>query len=360
MDCYDQLINLLNQALNLPMDRPACYPAGTEEWVEVLKAANEQSVLPLVVSLFDVVPEEFCPKGKPIISHYIHSERLVEKSEKRHLRMRRLALLFQSHGLDVMFLKGWTLSCRYPKPELRYFSDIDYYLFGRSKEGDAILQKRGLEVSPYYHHHTQATWDGILLENHFDFLDRENHACNRMLDDALKALAESEGHSLPLDLGDPSIGNAYRMTPTMEAIFLMRHMSAHFVSAGIELRQLYDWVLLLHQDGSRIDWPYVDDMFEKSGMMPFAHMISWIIKEKLHVCLPEYISATDGDLTERIWRDTIYPSGRDKYRKGTVRYYLREAEVFLQNRWKHRLVYPKESYFGLMLNMLRLKFKLGR
>ena len=360
MDCFDQLVPLLNLALKLPTDSPVDYPAGQDQWVRVLEAANEQGVLPLVVSLFYGIPESYRPKGKPIVPHYVHSERLVAKSEKRHRKMQRLALLFQENGLDLMFLKGWTLSCRYPVPELRVFSDIDYYLYGHSREGEAVLTENGITVNPYYHHHTQATWGGILLENHYDFLDRENHVCNRMLDDALKALAESEGHSLPLDLGDPAIRNAYRMTPTMEAIFLMRHMSGHFVAAEMTLRQLYDWVLLLSQDGSKVGWELVNDLFEKSGMMRFARMVSWIVKERMHVCLPEYIPATEEDLAERIWKDTIYPSGKDKYRKGTVRYYLREAEVFLQNRWKHRIVYPGESYFGLMLNMLRLKFKLGR
>ena len=360
MDRFDQLAGLLNFALKLPADAPVGYPAGQEEWVQVLDAANEQGMLPLVVSLFDVVPEDFRPKGKPIIPHYVSSERLVEKSKRRHRRMQSLAQLFQTHGLDVMFLKGWTLSCRYPAPELRVFSDIDYYLYGHSKAGEAILTENGFKVSPYYHHHTQSTWKGILLENHYDFLDRENHACNRMLDDALKSLAETEGRSMPLDLGDPSIRNAYRMTPTMEAIFLMRHMSGHFVASGMDFRQLYDWVLLLHQDGSKVDWTRVNDLFEKSGMMRFAQIVSWIIGEKLHVRLPEYIPAADGDLAERVWMDTIHPSGRDTYRKGTLKYYFREAKIFLQNRWKHRLIYPDESFYGLMLNMLRLKIKLGK
>ena len=365
MDRFALLTGLVNEALGVPTDRKVVYPSGVEQWVEVLDVAKVHRLLPLVVSLFEQVPEESRPKGKPVVGSYVMAEQMVGKSEDRLKKLKKLTLLFQDHDLDVMFLKGWTLAVRYPNPLLRVYSDIDYYLFGRSKEGEKVLtEELGLKSSPYYHHHTQAAWKGMLLENHYDFLDLENHACNRMLDDALKSLAESDGHSWPLDLGDAAIRNAYRMTPTMEAVFLMRHMSGHFVASGMELRQLYDWVLLLHQDGDKVDWPMVKDLYEKSGMIRFARMVSRIVRQKLCVNLPDYLGGLDGQedqmLVERIWEDTIHPTGQDKYRKGTLRYYLRESSIFLHNRWKHRLVYPSESYWGLMLNMLRLKLKLGR
>ena len=365
MENFALLTSLVNEALGLPTSRERVYPAGVDQWVEVLEVAKGQRMLPLVVSLFDRVPEAFQPKGKPVVGSYVLSEQLVGKAEERLAKQRKLALLFQKHGLDVMFLKGWTLALRYPDPMLRVYGDIDYYLFGHSKEGERVLMEElGLENSPYYHHHTQATWKGTLLENHYDFMDRENHACNWMLDDALKGLAASEGHSRPLDFGDETLRNAYRMTPTMEALFLMRHMSGHFVASGMELRQLYDWILLLYRDGDQVDWPQVRDLFDKSGMLRFARMVSWIIAGKLCVQLPDYLGTIDGaadeQLAGRIWDDMVHPTGQDPYRRGTLRYYLRESSIFLQNRWKHRLVYPSESYFGLMLNLLRLKLKLGR
>ena len=99
-------------------------------------------------------------------------------------------------------------------------------------------------------------------------------------------------------------------------------------------------------------------------MLRFARMVSWIIARKLCVQLPDYLGMIDGaadeQLAGRIWDDMVHPTGQDPYRRGTLRYYLRESSIFLQNRWKHRLVYPSESYFGLMLNLLRLKLKLGR
>ena len=356
----DQLIGLLNKALGIPWKGTIVYPEGQDDWVKLLELATEQRMLPLVVSQFDCIPEEFRPKGKPIVPSVIFAEQLVEKSKVRVDLMRRLAMMFQERGLDVMFLKGWSLAVRYPDPELRVFSDIDYYLFGLQKEGEDVLAAEGITVSPYYHHHTQATWKGVLLESHYDFLDRENHACNRILDDALKSLADSEGHSTRMDLGDSAIENAYRMTPTMEAIFLMRHMSAHFMAAGMELRQLYDWVLLLQRDGDKVDWGQVKALYEQSGMMSFARIVSWLVREKLAVSLPAYLPEMGGKTAERVWDDLISQTGKNRFAKGSFRYYVREAWIFLHNRWKHRIVYPKESYWGLMLNYLRLKIKLGR
>ena len=66
---------------------------------------------------------------------------------------------------------------------------------------------------------------GILLENHYDFVERQNHRQNLILDDELKKLANEEGRKIKALFLDSEIKNAYVMTPTMNAIFLMRHMS---------------------------------------------------------------------------------------------------------------------------------------
>ena len=273
-----------------------------------------------------------------------------------------MASMFAKEGIDILFMKGVTLAQLYPNPAWRVFSDIDYYLFGKSEQGIAILKKHGIENSAYYHHHTQASLNGVLLENHYDFVERVNHRCDIILDDALKALAVKEGRSVKASFLGNEITNAYVMTPTMNAIFLMRHMSAHFVGETIPLRMLYDWALFLKNHAKDVDWQLVIGLYDRSEMSEFAGLIQYLLKTKLSV---EYVECPvfpfDEENAEKLWQSIVYPSEQDPYKKFSFRYYIFEAKSFLKNRWKHKIVYPGESYAWLFCKyaMSVTKKKLG-
>ena len=327
----DALIGILNRAFSLPVLQEKELPCGNEEWERILSLSAQQRVLPLVVSMFDVLPPDRTATWTTASEGRLMAEKLIEKQRLRLDLIPRLAGLFKERGLDVMFLKGATLSLRYPSVELRFFGDLDFYLFGHTKDATEVLAENGVE---------------------------SNHKSNYILDDALKSMADHDRRSFSLP-GRP-MDNAWRMSPTMEAIFLMRHMSGHFAASEMELRQLYDWILLVRDDGGDIDWKEVARLFEASGMMDFARIVVWIIREKLSVELPCPLLPTSGPMAERVWADMFSRRNQDKYRKGSLRYFIREAQVLLQNRWKYRLVYPGESFIGMAFHMLKLKLRLGR
>lgn len=280
--------------------------------------------------------------------------------EQRLEVMVKLCELFSRSGIDVLFLKGASLCSLYPIPFLRQFSDVDYYLFGKSEVGDALLKSVGIVPQEYFHHHTQASAKGILMENHYDFFDRLNHQCNCVLDDALKELAEKAGRSFPFVFeSHPEIQNAYCMSPTMNAIFLMRHMSAHFVAERVTMRQLWDWALFLKQDGTQVDWHYVLALYKRCQLLQFAQIVQYLLNEHL-LCgrsFPEGtcpISPTlfgeDRMLAERVWQSVLTTESPNAFKKYGFRYMIREFRVFAQCRWKHHLVYPQESYCKLFFN----------
>ena len=329
-----------------------------KEWNRLLYFASIQGVLPVIVHFLknqNIQDEE----TRMVILEWYASA--MESQQRYHMRqktMRSMAKMFAEEGIDVMFLKGAALAQMYPMPELRAFNDIDYYLYGQSQKGIAVMAKKGIENSAYYHHHTQASLNGILLENHYDFVERINHRCDLVLDDALKALAASEGHSLKADFLGDDIDNAYLMTPTMNAIFLMRHMSAHFVGETIPLRMLYDWCLFLRCSGKDVDWKLVDRLYEESDMTTFAGIIQQLMKERLGVEFADCKQNTvDKKYVDSLWDSIIFPPKQDPYRKFSLRYYIFEARVFWDNRWKHRLVYPDESQTKLFFKYTWLGIK---
>lgn len=334
-------------------------------WDELMEFASEQGVLSIIIQhLNNANPAGGTSMEQEQLLQWIGVSLQHEQNYKQRLGvMRKLAKLFGKESIDIMFLKGASLAQMYPNPEWRVFSDVDYYLFGESERGIMLLAEDGIENSEYYHHHTQASMDDVLIENHYDFVERVNHKCDVILDDALKELASKEGHSVKAAFMGDDVMNAYLMTPTMNAIFLMRHMSAHFVSETVPMRMLYDWALFLKKYAGEVDWSYVMPLYEKSGMMRFAGIIMAILKNHLEfecvACPVELGAQADA---ERVWKSIIYPPMPDPHDKFTLRYYLFEARTFFANRWKHQFVYPGESFVGLFFKYgwLALRMMLRR
>lgn len=346
-EAADIAIGLCNCLLHKGQ-KPALPNLKAKDWNIVLSLATEQGVLPVIASLLTDLTFEDKASRMMMIEWYGIAQSNQQNYKLRKSIMCEMASMFAKEDMDILFMKGVSLAQLYPNPEWRVFSDIDYYLFGKSEQGIAILKHHGIENSAYYHHHTQASLNGVLLENHYDFVERVNHQCDILLDDALKALAEKEGRSVKAAFLGKEITNAYVMTPTMNSIFLMRHMSAHFVGESIPLRMLYDWALFLKKYAEEVDWSYVLPLYEQSGMMKFAGIIMMILKSHLDFeCKACPIILGKQPDSERIWESIVNPPEPDPYDKFTLRYYLFETKTFFANRWKHKMVYPGESFVGL-------------
>ena len=348
MERADVIVGICNDVL-LKGTQPSLPELSVSEWEQALEEASAQGVLPVVIGGMDKGQTAGGTEmGEPLLQWIGESLQNEQDYKIRRYVMRELATLFGKEGMDIMFMKGATLAQLYPNPKWRVFSDIDYYLYGKSEQGIEVMARHGIENSAYYHHHTQASLNGVLLENHYDFVERVNHKCDVILDDALKVLAEKEGRSERAEFLGDDVKNAYLMTPTMNAIFLMRHMSAHFVGESIPLRMLYDWALFLKKYAGEVDWGYVMPLYEHSGMMKFAGIIMIILKSHLdYECKACSVVLGMQPDSERVWESIINPPAPDPYDKFTLRYYLFETKTFFANRWKHKMVYPGESFVGL-------------
>ena len=157
-----------------------------KELQKLLSFASKHGMLPVVMESLNNKRTNEQAKISIIIYWYGLSEASKKEYLFRLSLMEEMTMQFKNDGLDVMFLKGATTARLYPRPELRVFGDIDYYMFGESDKSIEVLKKMGIETKEYFNHHTQASLNGVLLENHYDFLDRDNHKGNLMMDDELK------------------------------------------------------------------------------------------------------------------------------------------------------------------------------
>lgn len=211
----------------------------------------------------------------------------------------------------------------------------------------------GIDNIEFPHHHTRAMMNGILLENHYDFVERVHHRNDIVVDDELKAFSKKEGKTKKVTFLQGGVDNAYEMTPTMNAVFLIRHMSTHFASETIPLRMLYDWALFLQFYSKDVEWSLAKRIYEQSYMLIFVGIIQQILRSHLdyecHDCPLEFGNEKEA---EKVWNSMIYHPRQNPHEENTIKYHIFEAGVFFSNRWKYKIAYPKESFFMLFLHHL--------
>lgn len=356
--CNEVLLNKKNDYCHIVLPK-----WSVTDWKEFFNLASIHGALPIIMPVFESKQFDDEQLREVVVDSYVIAQKYKEKYRLRLQTMQELAEMFAEKDLNVMFFKGAALAQLYPNPEWRVFSDIDFYMYGKWKEGIAVMEEHGIANRPFWHHNTEADLYGILLENHYDFIERVNHKHHIILDDELKDLANSEGLKYKVSFLPATNENAYVMTPTMNAIFLLRHMGAHFASETISIRMLYDWSLFLKNYTKDVDWVRVLGLYEQSRLSMFARMIQGILVSKMGIVIPDCpIEPLMGEKTDRIWNSIIDGETPNPYKKNALLHTLYEVRVFIKNRWKHQIVFPQESYLKLFFSYvyLHLKLKLTR
>ena len=191
------------------------------------------------------------------------SAEMVYDAQQRALSF--LANFYAQHGIDMMLLKGYAMAAYYPVPKHRPLGDIDIWLFGKQAQADKILsEKLGIAVEEDKEHHTVFYLNGIMVENHYEFVNASVHSTNRLFNEVLTRLGMQAHAKMSLSKGEIALP-----TPTFNALFLFRHMAQHYTGSGINFRQVADWVLFLQKEASQVDWPLVLNLIEKTGCKPF-------------------------------------------------------------------------------------------
>ena len=363
-DVADILFALLRWGLHTEVrnDRPIesrrhAYPISPLMWREVYTLASAQGVLAVAWDGLQrlAAEEKLSADQQPDRTLKIQWAYNVDCIEKRYARQKRvisrLADFYCEHGMGMMLLKGYGLSMNYPVPEHRPCGDIDIWLFGRQRDADEALRKEsGVDIDEEKHHHTTFTLDGIMVENHYDFLNIHSHASNREIDERLKRLAATQtGERIEVD-GRP----VFLPPPDLNALFLLRHSAVHFAAAEIGLRHVVDWALFVKKYAGGIDWAALERVAREQNMHRFLHSLNAICIDRLGVdsgIFPPF--ERDEELETRVLNDILCPEFPEPAPKDNIAGRLCwKLRRWWFNRWKHRIVY-REGLFRTFFVQLK-------
>ena len=191
----ERLFALVRATLRNRMDDASLFE-GTDaaQWREIYDLSSVQGVLAQAWDGMQLLPEAMRPPRALRLQWAVNVERIEKVYRRQERAIARLAAFYREHAIPMMLLKGYGLSLFYPVPEHRPCGDIDIWLFGRQPEADKLVAREwGVPVDVHKEHHTTFDVDGIMVENHYDFVNKETHASNARLERLFKQYAAQPG-----------------------------------------------------------------------------------------------------------------------------------------------------------------------
>ena len=240
------------------------------DWQEILQMARKQTVTGLLFRGVANLPAEVQVPDSLLFPLMEETDRIRRQSRLVERTAKEITEFFEGRILHPVILKGPSVACFYPEPDLRESGDIDLY-FNEKEFGKAVhairerLQKDGqsesLTTLPDGSLHYK--WNGIDIDQHAQYFD----------------LSSSEG--LP-------------PVPSPEATLLMlsAHILKHSMGTGIGLRQLCDMAMAYER--IRYDQARLLACYEATGTADWNRMLASFLIRYLGATRTPYTSAVEG------------------------------------------------------------------
>ena len=348
MENYDILLSLIRMGIG---HQPIIQPPQIEDWFSIKRMADEQGMTAVVLDGLDLLTNHDSRYSFDI-PQALRLEwigEVLQNYEQRYNQYENaissLAGFYNAHGYKMMVLKGYACAMDWPKPNHRPCGDIDIWQFGEQKEADALLSKeKGFKIDKSHHHHTVFYWQSFMVENHYDFVNRHGHKINKRIEDVFKQLGKDDSYSIQLN-GEQVI----LPSPNLHALFLMRHLVAHFVSANITIRQVLDWAFFIKYHNKEIDWAWFETELKKYHFEEFANCINAICVGDLGFPVTFFSKVQfKPDLKERVFNDIMSPEFKEEEPNGLLKRLAYKYKRWRGNKWKQDLCFKENrwSAFG--------------
>ncbi len=234
------------------------------DWSGVLQLSLEQSLLGIIYNALAKLPKE----SQPSRDNLFKLHRIVTRNRQQYEYHRQIACeIMESLQLvgvpNAVLIKGINISENYPDPSARTYGDIDI-LIGNTYYDKAIKVSNGAEDCKEDFKHFEFNYKGIPIELHRFITSSETIVDSgkelvAWLDEALLSgeyTTQMEVDSIQIRVPDA----------TFNAFYIFLHAHHHIIRGGIGLRQICDWVLLLHAKRSEINYKVVQMLLQRHDL----------------------------------------------------------------------------------------------
>ncbi len=241
-------------------------------WDEVYKEMVSQSISGLAASYFEKTVFPPLPVGeiwknsilKQIVTYY----RMLEEQKK-------LVSLLNTHSISFVIIKGTAASVNYPRPELRAYGDIDFYVKKEQfSQAFDLLKDNGYSLAEPYDetfHQAEFHKNGVVFElhNRISGVDGNDEDLRIFFDKGLEYRIDATVDDCTFPM----------FSPEYNGMVLLLHIKHHMLG-GLGFRQIIDWMLFVDK--------YIDDenwnktyksLFEQRNLLKLSCIVTKVCQK---------------------------------------------------------------------------------
>lgn len=277
MYCKDLFFNILKSALWGSDNRLDASSLSRDDVMAALRIAKSQTVLGMVANEVMQTSSLSCllnEADKAGLKRFVMSN--LTTGQMLNNALINIVLELRKHGIDPVLLKGQGVAKYYPMPELRQCGDIDVYVgqdnFAKACEVIGEMsspEDHQGDIPSLKHFHTRIGHAFIEIHRYTDVYWPKRY------DRVYQKISDAGMHSdlVPLDFAGVPV-----MSPSVDfnVFFIFNHFWHHFIADGVGLRQLCDWVRLMHANHGKINLDYLSDVLGKMRLMQEWQVFGYI------------------------------------------------------------------------------------
>jgi hypothetical protein len=238
---------------------------GEIDYKEVMRLAEEQSVVGLIAAGIEHVIEEKVPQNVslPLIGRTLQLE---QQNQAMNRIIARLVDNMRKKNIYSLLLKGQGIAQYYERPLWRACGDIDFLLSNENyeKAKDYLLPLASSAENEYaYNHHLGMTIEGWVVELHGSLRSGLSSRVDKVTDEIKKDVFY--GGNVRSWMNGKS--QVFLLGIDCDVIFVFTHFLKHFYKEGLGLRQVCDWCRLLWTYKDSLNHRLLESRIKKAGLM---------------------------------------------------------------------------------------------
>ncbi|WP_448137031.1 nucleotidyltransferase family protein [Sphingobacterium siyangense] len=329
-------------------------PMTSEDWNTIRKYAINHTVEGIIYDSFSFLEEQQLPPQSLRMKWVVRMDNIERQNEKMNTVIAEQFTLFSAMGLRPILLKGQGIASCYRIPNHRTCGDVDWYFDNNGyAEARDYLKKNSIKFRDTAGFSLDYAWRNICIEHHKKLFDiRSPFKLNylRRLKEDYRDLEQT------LTIEDTSIR---LLAPELQLLQVNGHILKHMISFGIGLRQLCDSARLYHASHTTIIKEDLLEMYTKSGIIDWIHLLHKILIEYLGLPIdaipfpyPENLNA-DWMMTE-IWYSGNFGFHDERFEDGKIINAISSLPEGPKRLWKNFNRYvryaPQEVFFFTLVH----------
>lgn len=241
----------------------------SKNWEQLFDLSVRQGVLLLSYGGLQYLPTRLQPPRNLKLRWCVNVLKGSERYEYHKSVITKLSNLFLDKDIDIILIKGVTLSELYPIPYLRESGDIDIYLSEKAKQADDLILSLGTKKEEEIPKHSTFMIDGVPVENHYTFFDttlrfqKESRLYQRMENILEGMLVEGVSSTI-------NWNNIRQLPPQVAALYFIGHTFRHFCCLDLNIRQMCDWTVFFSKYKNDIDCELLSSQINELGLEKFV------------------------------------------------------------------------------------------